>query len=110
MKEDITLEEAGKAYLEHLKSKGKKAGTLYTYGQDLKLIQAYFGTKYRISDIRVTQVGKFYKAEGLLMLANGKERAERTLKKTVRFFRLMMTWLHEEGVVKTLPLPQKEPV
>jgi site-specific recombinase XerD len=109
MTSTMSLEEAGKAYLEYLATQGKKVGTLYTYRQDLKLIQAYFGPECRVSDIRVTQVGKFYKSEGLLLLASGKERATRTVKKTVRFFRLMMTWLHEQGVVRTLPLPQKEP-
>ncbi|HEY9687405.1 MAG TPA: hypothetical protein V6C52_10550 [Coleofasciculaceae cyanobacterium] len=110
MKNKFSLEEAGRAYLDHLANKGKKAGTLYTYGQDLKLIQAYFGADCQVSEIKVTQVGKFYKSDGLLTLTNGKERAERTITKTVRFFRLMMTWLFEQGAIKTLPLPQKEPV
>ena len=38
-----TLHQAAQAYLEHLRTQGKKERTLYTYGKDFEQIEAFFG-------------------------------------------------------------------
>ena len=46
-----TLHEAGQAYLEHLKSQGKKERTVYTYGKDFEQIEAFFGADRKLKGI-----------------------------------------------------------
>ena len=55
-----TLHEAGQAYLEHLKSQGKKERTVYTYGKDFEQIEAFFGADRKLKGILTPHVGKFF--------------------------------------------------
>jgi site-specific recombinase XerC len=85
-----TLHQAMEAYLEHLKSEGKKDRTLFTYGKDAEQIEAFFGPDKKLSAIQTALVGKFLKSDILPKLPDGKERAERTVQKTVRVFRMFL--------------------
>lgn len=70
-----TLHQAARAYLEHLRSQGKKERTLYTYGKDFEQIEAFFGAERKLSAILTPHVGKFFKSDALLKLPNGRERS-----------------------------------
>ena len=83
-----TLGQTMAEYLEHLKTEGKSERTLYTYGQDAKQITSFFGAERKLSAILVPHVGKFLKSDALLKLPNGNERAEPTVRKTVRVMRI----------------------
>jgi hypothetical protein len=89
---------------------GKKERTLYTYRKDLDVVESFFGGGRQLAEIRLPQVGKFYKSDMLLKLPDGKERAERTVAKTVRVFRMMMVWARESGRIEELPLPKSTPM
>lgn len=104
-----TLVEAAQEYLEFLKSKGKSPRTLYTYGKDVEQILAFFGSDKEIAKITLPLVGKFYKSDELLKLPNGKDRAPRTILKTIRVFRMLMTWAQSQGYIDTLLLPKSLP-
>ena len=101
-----TLHEAGQAYLEHLRSQGKKERTVYTYGKDFEQIEAFFGADRKLKSILAPHVGKFFRSDALLKLASGKERAEPTVKKTMRVLRMFLVWAHETGRIEKLPLPK----
>ena len=105
-----TLHEAAQDYLKHLRQAGKKERTLYTYGQDFRQIEAFFGAEKPISTIRTPQVGKFLKSDALLKLSSGKERAKPTVDKTVRVLRMFLVWAMETSRIKTLPLPKDTPM
>lgn len=106
---ETTLQETAAAYIDHLRDAGKKERTLYTYRKDLDLIENYFGADKKLEDIRLPLVGKFYKSNALLKLKNGNDRAERTIAKTVRVFRMMMVWAKENDKIDMLPLPKNTP-
>jgi hypothetical protein len=106
MATDITLQEASIAFLEHLKAQGKHERTLYTYGQDLKQIQAFFGSERSVQKITLPFIGRFLKSDELLKLSNGNNRAPQTIKKTIRVFRMLMLWLHQEEYLTELHLPK----
>ena len=101
-----TLHEAGRAYLEHLESQGKKERTVYTYGKDLQQIEAFFGADRKLKGILAPHVGKFLRSDALLKLPSGKERAKPTVDKTKRVLRMFLIWAKETGRIEKLPLPK----
>ncbi len=101
-----TLHEAGQAYLEYLKSQGKKERTVYTYRKDLQQIEAFFGADREFKGILAPHVGKFLRSDALLKLPSGKERAKPTLDKTKRVLRMFLVWAVETGRIEKLPLPK----
>jgi len=105
-----TIHEAAQAYLEHLRTQGKKERTLYTYAKDFDIIESFFDGGKPLASIRTPQVGKFFKSDLLLKLPSGKERAKPTLDKTVRVFRMFLVWAKETGRLDALPLPKDTPM
>ena len=105
-----TLGQAMVDYLEHLKTEGKSERTLYTYGQDARQITGFFGTERKLTSILTPHVGKFLKSDALLRLPNGAERAEPTVRKTVRVLRMFLVWARDNGYIEKLPLPKNVPV
>ena len=97
---ECTVHQAAEAFIGYLRESGKKERTLYTF----------FGADRQLAEIRLPQVGKFSKSDLLLKLPDGKERAERTIAKTVRVFRMMMVWARESGRIEELPLPKSTPM
>lgn len=107
---NITLHEAAREYLEHLKFEGKSERTLYTYGKDFEQIEAHFKPEKKLSAIMIPHVSGFLKSDALLKLPNGKERSEPTVKKTVRVFRMFLVWTLGKGYITKLPLPKDMPM
>ena len=105
-----TLHTAAQAFIEHLREQGKSERTLYTYSKDIEQIEAFFGADRKLSTIRSQQVGKFLRSDELLKLANGKDRAEPTVQKTVRVLRMFLLWAQETTRIKTAPLPKAVPL
>ena len=103
-----TLHQATQAYLEHLRSQGKKERTLYTYGKDFEQIEGFFGSERKLSAILTPHVGKFFNA--LLKLPSGRERSQPTVEKTKRVLRMFLIWARETGRIDKLPLPKDTPM
>ena len=101
-----TLGQSMAEYLEHLKTEGKSDRTLYTYGRDAKQIISFFGAERKLTSILTPHVGKFLKSDALLRLPSGSERAELTVRKTVRVMRMFLLWCLEQGYITGLPLPR----
>lgn len=107
---DTTVAKIAQAFIEHLREAGKKDRTLYTYRKDLDIVEGFFGKDRLLTDIHVPQVGKFMKSAALLKTADGRDRAERTVLKTIRVFRMMIVWAKETGRIAELPLPKNTPM
>ena len=107
---DITLHDSAREYLEHLKSEGKSPRTVYTYTKYFEQIEAFFGPEKKLSAILIPRVSGFLKSNALLKLPNGKERSEPTVKKTIRVFRMFLTWAFGKGYITKLPLPKDLPM
>lgn len=107
---EITLGQAMNEYLEYLKEEGKSERTIYTYGLDVEQIIAFFGAERKLTSILTPHVGKFLKSDALLKLPNGGERAETTVRKTVRVLRMFFVWTLEQGYITKLPLPKDVPL
>jgi len=101
-----TLSTTMNEYLDHLKTEGKSERTIYTYRRDAEQIISFFGPDRKLSGILTPHVGKFLKSDALIKLPNGRERAEPTVKKTIRFFRMFLCWARGMGYISSLPLPK----
>ena len=101
-----TLGQAIADYLEQLKSEGKSERTIYTYSRDIEQIIGFFGAERRLTSILTPHVGKFLKSDALLKLPNGAERAEPTVRKTVRVLRMFLVWARDNRYIDKLPLPK----
>jgi hypothetical protein len=110
MSEQIVLHQATERYLAALRNQGKSERTLYTYGKDFEQIEAYFGPDRNLTSILLSQVGKFYRSDALLKLPDGRTRADKTIDKTKRVFRMFMVWALENGLIECLPLPKNTPM
>ena len=106
MATQITLREALGQFLEHLKAAGKKERTLYTYARDADVIVGFFGQARKLATLRAADVGRFLKSDALLKMPTGKDRAERTVAKTVRVLRMCLEWAKAEGMIASLPFPK----
>ena len=107
---EITLGQAMTDYLEHLKAAGKGERTIYTYSRDAEQIIGFFGADRKLTSILTPHVGKFLKSDALLRLPNGSERAQPTVRKTVRVLRMFLVWVRDNGYIDTLPLPKDVPL
>jgi site-specific recombinase XerC len=102
----MTLRALSQRYFLELKATGKSERTLYTYQQDMKQILAFFGADKSPSVLTFPGIGKFLKSGELRMLPNGRARATPTVQKTIRVLRQFVVWLHRQGILETVPLPQ----
>ncbi len=100
-----SLKEVGTEYLNYLKEKGLSDRSIYTYGNDLKQITAFFGEDKEIDKVLIPHVGRFLKSDELLKKKD-LDRAKPTIDKTIRFFRMLMLWAKEQGYIENLPLPK----
>ncbi|MCL4500061.1 MAG: hypothetical protein M1335_07485 [Chloroflexi bacterium] len=105
-----TLHDAAQEYLEHLKACGKSERTLYTYSMDLRQVEAFFGPEKKLGSILIPHVSGFFKSDALLKMNGDKDRSEVTVKKTIRVFRMFLTWAREQGYIDKLPLPKDTPM
>lgn len=101
-----TLEQTIPAYLKHLEENGKSKSTIYTYSRDGKLIIDFFGEGKQLNALRATDIGRFLKSDQLLKKDGEVNRANATIQKTIRFFRMMLEWAHEEGFTKEFQFPK----
>lgn len=106
----MTFQEATQAYIQHLQNTGKSPRTLYTYGQDLKQILAFWGAEKPLTQVSLPLIGKFLKSPELLLLPDGETRSPRTIQKTLRVFRLFLAFCIEQGWLSPLSLPKAMPL
>ncbi len=107
---DKTLHDALQEYMSSLRDEGKSERTLYTYNKDAEQIEAYFGPDKKLTSILIPHVSGFLKSDALLKMRGDKDRSEVTVRKTVRVFRMFLTWCLERGYIAKLPLPKDTPM
>jgi hypothetical protein len=89
---------------------GKSELTFYAYNRDIQQIQKFFGPDRMVGNMPLPLIGRFLKADELLILANGQERAPQTVNKTIRVFRMLMQWLVQVAYLSEINLPKSIPM
>ncbi|HPD17953.1 MAG TPA: site-specific integrase [Planctomycetota bacterium] len=106
MPSQLTLKGAAPQYLEHLRTAGKNAHTVRTYGKALEAIAGFFGEAKALKTLRPADVGRFLKSDALLKKPNGRERAKPTIDQIVRVLRMLLEWAQAQGHVAAVAFPQ----
>ena len=107
MSKSMTIETAATKFGEHLTTLGKKPSTIGTAGRVLKRMSEFFGADKAVASLRPADVGRFFKSDAVLKV-DGKPSAEPTILQNRRIARQFLIWCHEQGWVKTSPVPKDE--
>lgn len=113
----ITIKEAAEKYLEHLKTLGKNARTVETYGRHLDLAIAHFGESKDVAKILPVHVSAFFKSDPVNKLIRepkkeGEPRRERqrsihTIRQTIRVYKQMLVFCKDQGFTDKVPMPKE---
>ena len=107
----VSLKDASKKYLEHLKSIGKKPSTLGTAKRTLDLLIAEMGETKEVGKILPLHVDKFFKSESATMQPGKdglKPRAQASILQIRRIVRSALVYWQKQGYSKNVALPKDE--
>jgi len=106
----LTLEQLGVRYLEHMEREGKSAGTVFSYGMELKLAQAELGAQTLVADLTAEKIAAFNASPRVTCLKSGKPKAQPSIDKTRRVLRLALAWAAQAGLIALSPVPADKDV
>ena len=72
-----------------------------------QIIEFLWRRPRRLTSILVPHVGKFLKSDVLLKLPSGRDRADLTVKKTVRVLRIFLVWGVRSGLYREAPVAKR---
>ena len=101
----ITIGELADSYLRHLEAIGKSAGTVFSYGIEMKTAVKRFGAGTKVTSLTTKKVQDYFESGAVTKNRKGKPKSKLTIDKTRRVLRLALTWLAEVGVLKEAPIP-----
>ncbi len=106
---NATLADIAAGYLAHMEEKGNSAGTIASYGMELKTAMAELGEEIRAADLTLERVGEFFTCKRVTKLRSGKNKSQLSIDKTRRVLRLALVWALERGIIEFAPLPDTKP-
>ena len=106
---NATLADIAAGYLAHMEEKGNSAGTIASYGMELKTAMADLGEEIRVADLTLERVGEYFASKRVTKLRSGKNKSQLSIDKTRRVLRLALVWALERGIIEFAPLPDTKP-
>ena len=103
-----TLADLAAAYEVQMESDGKSAGTIASYGMELRLAQDEIGAETPIAELTTEQVEKFFNCKRVTKLRSGKAKSQLSIDKTRRVLRLALCWAEDRGILAKAPIPEIE--
>ena len=103
-----TLADLAAAYAVQMESDGKSAGTIASYGMELRLAQDELGAETPLADLTPEKVQTFYDSKRVTKLRSGKNKSQLSIDKTRRVLRLALVWAAERGILAKAPIPEAE--
>jgi len=101
-----TLSSTHQAFFQYMADKGTMASTLKSYRRDWGVIEDYFGGTKKLVNILPVHIAGFAKSEELNEKADGNPKAQRTIDKTARVFRMFINFCLETGRISKSPIPK----
>jgi len=101
-----TLADLAAAYTVQMENDGKSAGTIASYGMELRVAQDELGEGTALADLTPERVGEFYACKRVTRLRSGKNKSQLSIDKTRRVLRLALVWAAERGIVAKAPIPE----
>ena len=103
-----TLADLAAAYQVQMESDGKSAGTIASYGMELKLAQDELGAEMPLAELTPERVAEFFACKRVTKLRSGKNKSQLSIDKTRRVLRLALVWAAERGIIAKAPIPETE--
>ena len=103
-----TLADLAAAYSVQMESDGKSAGTIASYGMELRLAQDEIGAETALAELTTEQVERFFTCKRVTKLRSGKAKSQLSIDKTRRVLRLALVWAAERGIIANAPIPEVE--
>jgi hypothetical protein len=105
---EITMAELADSYAHHLEAKGKSAGTVLSYGIEMKTAVKHFGTDRKVASLQAKDVEAYFTSDRVTKKRSGEAKNPLGIDKTRRVLRLALQWLAEVGVLSEAPIPAAE--
>ena len=103
-----TLADLAAAYQVQMESDGKSAGTIASYGMELRLAQEELGAETPLAELTPEKVQTFYDSKRVTKLRSGRQKSQLSIDKTTRVLRLALVWAAERKIIERAPLPEVE--
>jgi len=95
----LTVDALARAWIAHLEDGGKTtASTIASYANDLKTAIAFFGADKPVAEINAAYLSEFNISDGVIKLKSGAPKAQPTILKMRRAFRMAVEWARENSV------------
>ncbi len=101
-----TLADLAAAYAAQMESDGKSAGTIASYGMELKVAQDEIGAETLLADLAYNEVERFFNCKRVTKLRSGKAKSQLSIDKTRRVLRLALVWAADRGIITKAPIPE----
>ncbi len=98
-----TLKTIADRWLNDMRARGKTPSTVASYLGDLGLAMKFFEASRVARSITADDIAAFEASDLVTKTKKGKSKAQPTILKSRRAFRLAMTWARETGVITTTP-------
>ena len=102
------LADLSAAYPVQMENDGKSAGTIASYGMELRLAQDELGAKTTLADLTPERMGEFYACKRVTRLRSRKQKSQLSIDKTRRVLRLALVWAANRGIIEKAPIPEVE--
>ncbi len=103
-----TLGDLSAAYAVQMENDGKSAGTIASYGMELRLAQDELGAETPLANLKPERVGEFFNSKRVTKLRSGKQKSQLSVDKTRRVLRLALCWAAERKIIERAPIPEVE--
>jgi hypothetical protein len=102
----VTLADLAERYVAQMERKGNAAGTISSYGMELKTAIAALGADTPIAMITPSKVTEYFGSDRVTKLRSGKAKSQLSIDKTRRVLRLALVWAVDAKLLKKAPLPE----
>jgi site-specific recombinase XerD len=102
-----TLTETALTYLESLKAARKSESTINAYAADLDLATEVLGAETPIAALTPADVERFNASQQVTTTKSGRAKAQPTIDRSRRVFRLALTFAEQQGAIEAVPIEAK---
>ena len=101
----LSLADLSDKYLAHLEKDGHSAGTIASYGLELRTAMGELGAGTLIAGLTMKQIRAYFDCAKVTKKKSGKHKSPLSIAKTRRVLRLALVWAEEKKLIEKAPVP-----
>ena len=103
-----SLADLSDKYLAHLEKDGHSAGTIASYGLELRTAMGELGAGTLIAGLTMKQIRAYFDCAKVTKKKSGKHKSPLSIAKTRRVLRLALVWAAEKKLIEAAPVPEEK--